>query len=384
MVNYHKDLPAFSRRPLTSFLIETTAEVSGLSIGKSFILVNFSLFFISGVLLFYLSFYLTKQYWHALLNVVAYFFTFSVLFAFFSPLYSYDEPLQYCLVFLGFLAFFKKQWLLYIVSFTLAAIARETSLLLLPALALFFTEDTTSFRSFFSGTHIKTLLLLLLPFVFYAAFLGIFLWKRALLNDAETELSSRFSCFLENFESQKNAVESLVSFVLALGAFLYFLYRYVTYGSLTLLGRKFTNAFLLVCIINSFIVFLMTFARESRLFVLPLFFLWPMASQLFLRDFGILFSWPLYLRCFKHWGYLFTLLLFNFMNYMFSFTVYIANYNTSGDDHLFNEYLFVLFLLLSVHFLLAHYLNKYPEGKKYLINFTALDAPVHLKRNPHP
>ncbi len=368
MVNYHKELPAFSRRPLSTFLIEMTSQLSGLSIGESYIWVNYTLFFLSGVLLFWLAFKLTNAYWNSIFAMAAYFLSFSVFFAFFSPIYTYDEPLQYCLILMALLSLLKQRWLAYIFCFTLATISRETSVLLLPAMALFFPVGINSSRLFWSKENLRKWLLIFTPIFLYIIFLGIFLSQKELLKGAETEVGDRFSCFLENFENQKNAVESIVSIFLSLGTFLYLLWAFLKNGAPTNLEKKLINAFLLTFVLNTVIVLLLSFARESRLFTLPLFFLWPLAGSLFLQEIKIVFSLKLYYSCFKNWQYLFCLLLSIFINYLISFKIYESFYDASGKTHLFNEYLFVAFLFISVHFLLSHFLNRNPEQKKAYYN----------------
>ncbi|MGS0524018.1 hypothetical protein ACU8V7_01325 [Zobellia nedashkovskayae] len=53
--------------------------------------------------------------------------------------------------------------------------------------------------------------------------------------------------------------------------------------------NSFVYAFLLTLIINTPLVFMTAFARESRLFALPLLFIWPMFMQLFGSDLKPLF-----------------------------------------------------------------------------------------------
>lgn len=369
MVNYHKELLAFSRRPLTTILIETTSQLSGLSIGKSYILVNYSLFFFSGVLLFVLAYKLTNRYWQSIFAIVSYFLTFSVLFAFFSPIYTYDEPLQYCFILLALLALLRQHWIGYVFCFTLASISRETSLLLLPALVFYFSKGPNSPSSIFAKKNMGRLLVICAPFLLYAIFLVVFLSRKELLHGAESEVGERFSCFLENFENQKNAVESIVSIFLTLGPFLYLLWAFLKNYSHTKLEKKFINAFLLSFALNTTVVLLMSFARESRLFALPLFFIWPLAGSFFLREIKIVFSYKLYYHCFKNWSYLCCLLLFTFINYQISFKVYESFYDASGQTHLFNEYLFVVLLFISVHFLLSFFLSKNPSYRKDLLPY---------------
>src|SRR5690606_1789450 len=72
----------------------------------------------------------------ALFNMSAYFLTFSIVFAFFPPIFTYDEPLQYCFLFLGILALIHDKWVYYCIFFFFAMVARESSAFLLPGFIL--------------------------------------------------------------------------------------------------------------------------------------------------------------------------------------------------------------------------------------------------------
>ena len=118
VIDYHKLHPAFSKRPLSTFLIENLSNLIGIEVGVSFILVNFFFLFLSGIFLYYLSIRILRNKIFGLLNMLIYFFSFSNLFVFFTPIYTYDEPLQFSLLFLSLIFLYDKKWkfLLLIIS----------------------------------------------------------------------------------------------------------------------------------------------------------------------------------------------------------------------------------------------------------------------------
>ncbi|MEQ1733220.1 MAG: hypothetical protein ABL940_06075, partial [Bacteroidia bacterium] len=120
VVDYHKTNVTFQKRPITTMLIETVQHVCSIPIGISFVLVNFSLLFISGLLVYKLSTFFKQTNLICAINTAVYFMCFSNVFMFFSPIYSYDEPLQYTFVFLSLLLFLKQNWIGYIITFSVA------------------------------------------------------------------------------------------------------------------------------------------------------------------------------------------------------------------------------------------------------------------------
>ncbi len=99
-VEGHEQLGAFARRPLTSWRIRVVEEL-GVSLYWAFVLVEFSLMFLSTILVgrAAAAFGLTPS--ERLWGIGAYLSSFTILFSFYSPNYSYDEPLQYCFIFLA-------------------------------------------------------------------------------------------------------------------------------------------------------------------------------------------------------------------------------------------------------------------------------------------
>ena len=99
---FHKTVQAaFMKRPITTFLIEKIHQFFSIEIGTSFVVLNFSCLFLSSLLLFYLSKLLTKSTLKAYVNSLIFFLCFPIIFMFFVPIYTYDEPLQLVFIFAG-------------------------------------------------------------------------------------------------------------------------------------------------------------------------------------------------------------------------------------------------------------------------------------------
>lgn len=354
-IKYHKEFGPFARRPFTTWLIETTSETFGMRLGVAFVPVNFVLLFLSGILIYLLSIRLKENKQQGLFNMLIYFLTFSILFAFFPPVFSYDEPLQYCFILLGLLAFIQKKWPFHVVFFSLALITRETTILLLPALVVFLPGLEIASKKWFAIDRLRLYALIALPVLFYGIFITIYLWKHELVGATKTEMISRYTCFLENFENTKNTVESLVSFFVSLGVPLYFAFLFLNRKSQNNFQKQFVFAFLLTALINTPIVFLSSFARESRLFALPLFFIWPLATQLFGKEIKILFSFKAYAHMLKKWQYLLPFLLLNTLNYWYCFQYYQKL--GLGENTYFAAYLFLSIFIITTHFLLRQHHN---------------------------
>ncbi|MBK9590783.1 MAG: hypothetical protein IPO32_04480 [Crocinitomicaceae bacterium] len=359
IVDVHKTEITFCRRPLTTYLVESASDFFQITIGFAFILVNFFLLGLSGILLFHLSEKLGATKKIATINMVVYLLCFSNVFAFFPPVYSYDEPLQYCLIFVSFLLFFQERWLLFILAFSLAIIASESSVILLPAMTLFllnFKETKIGPEKF--KFYIKRLTILSIPVLVYLGFLIIFIQTHELGTASQSDLDSRFKAIELNFATSQAASETIISFFIILGLPLYFLYSVSRNRVLTLQQSKLINAFLLTVLINTLVVLFMTKAREVRLFALPLFFIWPIFSTIFKHEINIICSPNLYLKMFKNWKYLSFFLFFNFLNYKISQYLYV---NTAGGDDWFTQYLFWLNFVILAHLFLSHYLSRTSE-----------------------
>jgi len=358
-IRYHQEFAPFARRPLTSLLIEATSGVFGVTLGESFVLVNLLLLWISGILIYALSLRLNASKGQAMFNLVAYFLSFSILFAFFPPVFSYDEPLQYCLILLSILALIRGKWKYYVPLFLMATIARESTVFLWPGLVVIFSGLSLKTNNKWTSMVKKKLLLLFLPLPLYGIYLGVFIWATGIWKETSEVVANRLSCYFQNFGTYASSVETIVSFFLVLGPALYFLYMSIKPKAYTILEKKYILAFLLALVINTPIVMAATLARETRLFALPLFFLWPLAGQLFGKDLTLLLKPRLYLDCLRDWRYSFVLVGLCLLIYMVSFKLYVPSF--PSKDNFFNEYLFVILLIMSVHFLFVDFLKRNTE-----------------------
>lgn len=187
----------------------------------------------------------------------------------------------------------------------------------------------------------------MVPVLCYLVYLGIFLWTNKLVGDAQSEMTSRYSCFLENFENPKNTVESMTSLyaVLALPMYLS-LFHFWGKGAKTR-EKEFIKAFWLTAIANTAIVLLTAFARESRLFALPLLILWPIFFQVFAKELRPYFSWDSLRSWTKNKTSMFIFLGLALGNYLFCFQLYTDL--GLGQNNFYREYLFALNLLLGYH-----------------------------------
>lgn len=359
-ITYHKEFAPFARRPLTTFLIERAASWMGITVGKAFIWVNFSLLFLSGILLFRLSRVIDPGFLKGIFNIIIYFLSFSVLFAFFPPVFSYDEPLQYCLIFAGLTSFLKKQWTGYVLWFTAAMIARENSAFLILGLALSAPCQGLNYRKVLSFGKLGYYILIGLPILLYLVFIVFFIETNELWEGTQDEFQARFSCFKENFKDTQSSIETIISLVLTLGVFIYFLLASFTRHNPSPKEKKFVNSFILSCVMNTLIVLVAAFSREARLFALPLVFLWPLMAQYCFREIRLLLTFNTYLRCFANWKYCATFGILTLVNYLISFTVYVPSFPSS--DNYFNEYLFLSLQLMCLHYLLRHYVNRNPRA----------------------
>ena len=276
--------PAFAKRPLTTFLVKTVSTISNLSIGISFVVVAFSLLFLNGILLFNVSEKLIKNYTFSTINCIVFYLCFSNLFAFFQPVYSYDEPVQFCLIFLSIIFFIDRKWIFFIITFTLSIIARESSFLLIPGLFILLSTDKHfSKRQLFQKT-----LVLIIPVILYGIWLYVYIHSLNIVDSSKNDFTNRFSHFLGNFRDKTYTIESLTSFVLITIIPIYLLVIQLwNKREKTTLHVKYINAFLITLVINSLVVFSTTKAREVRLFVIPLFFLWPIFGDLFQKELNL-------------------------------------------------------------------------------------------------
>jgi hypothetical protein len=356
-IDYHKIQPAFAKRPLSTFLIEKLSLITNCQLGSSFVFVNFFFLFLSGYLLYKLSMQIVSNSQFSYLNMLAFFLCFSNVFAFFTPVYTYDEPLQFAFLFLSFIFLRKKKWTLYLLAFSISLIARESAILLIPGLLYLYVSKEEKFclKNYFSKEGLYKSLLIVTPVFIYFIYLYIFITHTDIVASSKSDFTSRFEHFYDNFKNKNRSIESIFSFFLIYLIPLYLLF--VLYiKKIKIAHKKYLIAFFITLIINTIIVYSTTKAREVRLFVIPLFFLWPIFSNLFLSEIKILFDTKIYKIHFKNWKFIVSFLIIFVINYLISYKIYWFSF-VSQKSNYFNEYLFISILLTSTHALILLFSN---------------------------
>lgn len=257
VVHYHQTEQAFARRPLTTWLIQGLAALSSISLAKSFVLLQLFLFWMGALALYALS----ASHRQGLFNQALFLLGFSVFFAWFPPIYTYDEPLQYLLLF-GSLAAWRAQKLwLGMLLLAGALLARETSWLLWPAFLWLFGWGEGRLTGF-KRTSMAVVAVYAGWFLVSEQFVGV-------PQDAGSEVLLRFTLLAQNFDAT-HLSETCWMLFLVVGLPLQL--------SLLFPGnwpKRDRQSFWIALLINTVVVLATARAREARLFALPLIFAWP-------------------------------------------------------------------------------------------------------------
>jgi hypothetical protein len=279
--NYHVSLPAFARRPTTSFLINLAHERFHLSYGNSFILINFGLLLLSGFILYLLSQSWGSSHQEALFSVALFYISFTILFAFFISIYTYDEPLQYLAIFLAMLFATKRRWLLFGVALFFALLTRESTIFLLPGFIILFAYKKISWKKLLDAKNFNiSAIVVLLTLGVYLAVLFLFLRSLGLVGvSSDYFLNTRFGHWAFNFQDGQHALESIVSIILAVGWQFFVLIEHGRARNLTDRDKRIALAVLITFVISTPILLVATRVREARLLALPLVILLPLLGR---------------------------------------------------------------------------------------------------------
>lgn len=249
--------PAFARRPLTTWSIDALALL-GVPVKGAFIAVGLLGFLLTGLIIRRIALRLGASPAEALWSQAMFHGSPTVLFAWFNPLYTYDEPLQYLALSLGLLWLLRERWAPAAVALTAALIARETSALLLPALVLLAPSRQRA-------------AILLAPVLLYASYL--LLRGDPVLSAWPEDLLRRADCLALNLGPARLA-ETVAYLLLVLALPTYLLLRFR--GQAPGLQGRLTAGFLVALALNTAVVLSAALAREARLFALPLLLGWPL------------------------------------------------------------------------------------------------------------
>ena len=280
-VDYHNTLPDFKKRTITTVLIEKLANLFNLRISIAFVLINFGFQFFCGFLIYFLARLYNLPHKESLLGMIFFYCSFSILLAYFIPIATYDEPIQYFFILLGLIALRKKVMSLFVLFFTLAIITRENTIILLPGIVLFLLG--IDFRKLLHKKS-KPLVLLIpmvLPVVFYIIYLFWFYGENPeMVESTKGVMTAKATVYLKNFGSIKNAITTALFFI-SVHLLPFFLIRiYKKKNSFTSLELNLVNAFILAFCINTPLTLAFGYAEECRVFTLPFLFLFPVFGKI--------------------------------------------------------------------------------------------------------
>ncbi len=261
----------FARRPITTWLIQFFESV-GLSLDMAFTLVLYIGLTLAFVLLFKLALELKQTARAATLSVVLFASSFWVLHAFFAEIYAYDEPWQYVFLFASLIFLVRKNTLIFSIWFFLALIARESSILLLPSIFLFFILE----EPIFSKRNMAQLLKVGWPVLAYGLFLYFLIDNLGLEEKSSSYMRDvRFNHLLYSFEQADIGIDTLTSFIMSIAMPVSLLFARHKMKVNAKLDQPWIYAFLFGFGINAFITFAFTMGRETRIFAQPVVFVLP-------------------------------------------------------------------------------------------------------------
>lgn len=347
-VDYHHYLLENKKRPITVFLIEKLAQAFNLRISLSYVYVNFFLLFLGGLLVYYLALLYQLRYKIAILSVVAYFFSFSILLAYFIPIATVDEPAQYVFILISFIALAKQRLIMFVVNFILAIITRETSFLLLPGMMLFFMG--IDFKNVLKE-KLKIIRAGVIGLFFVLFYIGYLSWfykmNPELINESKIWISEKFLNYKnKNFLDFEHTIQTLMSIIsvnlLPIFLIIYSRIKHQVSPS----ESKLFYAFWITFGINFVMVILSAYAEESRVLTLPYLILFPIFGKIL---HGVIqFNKPFF-KYLMNWKNILLLLAVTTLSWkLFKLGSKLTNYKPHENLNLFVEYntLAVLFIVL--------------------------------------
>lgn len=349
-VDYHHQLLEFKKRPVAVFLIEKLAQVFNLRISLAFVFVNFFLQFLGGLLVYYLSRLYQYQHKEALLSAIFYFFSFSILLAYFIPIATVDEPAQYFFILLSFIALQKQKYIILVITLTLAAITRETSLLLLPVMVLFFMN--LDLKKLFEQ-KIKILKVVIiggLPVLFYI-FYSIWFYKMnpQLVGETKALLGQKFTYYkTKNFLDFGHTIRTILSIISVNLVPIFLIFYYRAKCKFNAFESKLLIAFWMMFSINFVLAMISAYAEESRVFTLPYLILFPIYGKILIGVVRFDKQFLIYLR---NWKPLLIILIIGVFSWgVFKIGYQLTNFKPHENLNLFVEYntMAVLFIVLVI------------------------------------
>jgi len=308
ILKYHQENSPFKYRIFVSMLYKNVYSfINEYSI--SYMVVQFNLLHLC-----FIQIYNHSQEGIKRLNTITFFLLINILFVFFYPIDTYDDILQYVLLIPSVFLFYKKKITYSNILLACSIFVRESGIILLPGFILL---NYLKNNNKISLRRDISFILPVLAFVIFQYFINI------------ENIKDRGLHYIQNFNDLEEAINTIIMFI-------------ITVAPISLLTLNFEKckkikiSFILVLIINTFIIFKFALAKELRLLVLPLLISLPFWGNYLLimyreLDKKLLFyvSFISILFClfydFKYFVSIFPIAIYTFFS--LSFTLYLAFYN---------------------------------------------------------
>lgn len=282
-VNVHKTLSAFASRIFTTSILDFFKETLGIPYVVAYTMISALAYLLCGIVIVKISKHLKFSPGATALSVSLFYLNFANLFHQMRPIYTYDDPFQILFILLGTYAVLRKNVFVLLVSSFLASYVRESSVFIFPAwiCLTWFRERSLKWTGAVFATLFISGIFYLIANHYTQIATGV------LEANKEYMKNSRLAHFKVNFGSLSMGIVSILSAV----NMLLFPIGITVIHRKELFSRQksWVYPFLIVLLINTPIIIGVTLARESRLFILPLIFMWPLFGPLllsWLREIG--------------------------------------------------------------------------------------------------
>ncbi|PIR76400.1 MAG: hypothetical protein COU32_02320 [Candidatus Magasanikbacteria bacterium CG10_big_fil_rev_8_21_14_0_10_42_10] len=280
IVSYHQEQPVFALRIFTTLPVVLLANTGLVSSGGAFILVQVLFIALSIYMLLSIGAYLypskTK---YQIASVVFFILSFTILFAFCTPIYTYDDFIQYVFLWEALLFGLQKKYMWTTLFLSISLFVRESSLLLFPSFAILFFSDIVVHpkKFFYNKTNVfRCIALFSFPLLVYYIYLAILhgWYSDAITENIQYLYTQRFSHFSYNVQNTAFAAATLFGIIHVFLLPMYILTRSKFRRDMSQ-ARVVYTAFILAVAVNTPITLFATRAQEARIFALPLIVLWP-------------------------------------------------------------------------------------------------------------
>ncbi|MBK7764186.1 MAG: hypothetical protein IPI46_12720 [Bacteroidetes bacterium] len=255
----------FYRRPLM-YRTQMFLFTQGIPYQFSFVAISFVGLFITGIMLTKIASLMGIVEKFLPIVIIAFYAHFTIVFAFFDSMSTYDEPLMYVFLSTAIYSILKQKLWLAFPFFLLACIARETSFMLLPI--VFITPGKNSLHK-----KIGFAALLLTAYCLYFYY---YVPPNLRFASASFLVHDRIYAWQHNFRNIYESIQSILCMILATALPFYMLYNCLQKPSITFFQKRWIQYTLALIVINNVIVLAFGLAAEARLFALPLLLAFPM------------------------------------------------------------------------------------------------------------